>query len=64
MPIQICSTLSRQKEPFETLDPDRVRMYVCAPTVYNEAHLGHAMSTMIFDAIRRDLEYRSCPVIH
>jgi cysteinyl-tRNA synthetase len=64
MAIQIYSTLSRKKEPFETLEPGRVRMYVCGPTVYSDAHIGHAMSAMIFDVIRRYLEYRGYMVEH
>lgn len=64
MSIQIYNTLSRQKEPFETIEPGRVRMYVCGPTVYSKAHIGHAMSVMIFDIIRRYLEYRGYQVRH
>ncbi len=58
MAIKIYNTLTRKKEPFETLQPDQVRMYVCGPTVYNQAHIGHAMSALVFDIIRRYLEYR------
>ena len=64
MAIQIYNTLSRQKEPFETLNPGQVRMYVCGPTVYSKAHIGHAMSSMVFDIIRRYLEYRGYKVFH
>lgn len=64
MALQIFSTLSRKKELFETLEPGRVRMYVCGPTVYSDAHIGHAMSAMIFDVIRRYLEYRGYKVDH
>jgi len=46
------------------LEAGRVRMYVCGPTVYDRAHIGHAMSTMIFDVIRRYLEYRDFEVQH
>ena len=58
MSIQIYNTLTRKKEPFETLEPHKVKMYVCGPTVYNKAHIGHAMSALVFDIIRRYLEYR------
>ena len=46
------------------MEDGRVRMYVCGPTVYDRAHIGHAMSTMIFDVIRRYLEYRNFDVQH
>ncbi len=64
MGIKIYSTLSRKKEPFETIEPGKVRMYVCGPTVYSQAHIGHAMSAMVFDIIRRYLEYRGYQVEH
>lgn len=57
MAVKITNTLTGQKEAFEPLEPGRVRMYVCGPTVYSEAHIGHAMSAIIFDVIRRYLEY-------
>ncbi len=62
MSIQIYNTLTRKKEPFETLEPNKVKMYVCGPTVYNKAHIGHAMSALVFDIIRRYLEYRGYTV--
>lgn len=58
MTIKIYNTLTRKKEVFHTIDPNRVRMYVCGPTVYDKAHVGHAMSVVVFDIIRRYLEYR------
>lgn len=58
MALRIYNTLTRKKEPFETLEPGVVRMYVCGPTVYDKAHIGHAMSALVFDIIRRYLEYR------
>ncbi len=64
MTINIYSTLSRRKEPLETLLPDQVSMYVCGPTVYDKAHVGHAMSVLVFDIIRRYLEYRGYTVRH
>jgi cysteinyl-tRNA synthetase len=51
-------------EPFETIEPGRVRMYVCGPTVYSDAHVGHAMSSIVFDFIRRYLEYKGYAVRH
>jgi cysteinyl-tRNA synthetase len=64
MSIKIYNTLTRKKEPLETLEPGRVKMYVCGPTVYSKAHVGHAMSALVFDIIRRYLEYRDYDVIH
>jgi len=64
MALQVYSTLSRKKEPFETLEPNKVSMYVCGPTVYDSAHVGHAMSSLVFDIIRRYLEYRGYEVLH
>jgi len=64
MPPQIYNTLTRGKEKLKPLEAGRVRMYVCGPTVYDRAHIGHAMSTMIFDVIRRYLEYRDFEVQH
>src|SRR5512141_1451342 len=64
MAIKIYNTLTRKKESFETLEPGQVRMYVCGPTVYNQAHIGHAMSALVFDVIRRYLEYRGYDVTH
>ncbi len=64
MSLRIYNTLTRRKEPFETLEPGKVRMYVCGPTVYDKAHIGHAMSSIVFDIIRRYLEYRGYQVRH
>jgi len=58
MSIKIYNTLTRKKEIFETIRPNEVLMYVCGPTVYNKAHIGHAMSALVFDLIRRYLQYR------
>ena len=49
MTLNIYNTLTRSREPFETLEEGRVRMYVCGPTVYADAHIGHAMSAIVFD---------------
>jgi cysteinyl-tRNA synthetase len=62
MSIQLYNTLTNKKEPLETLEPGKVKMYVCGPTVYNKAHIGHAMSAMVFDIIRRYMEYRGYEV--
>ena len=57
MTLRIYNTLSRQKEAFQTIEPGKVRMYVCGPTVYAKAHIGHAMSALVFDIARRYLEF-------
>ncbi len=64
MGIKIYNTLSRKKEDFITITPQEVRMYICGPTVYSNAHVGHAMSSLVFDIIRRYLEYRGYKVNH
>ena len=64
MTLQVYNTLTRKKESFETLEPGKVSMYVCGPTVYDSAHVGHAMSTLVFDIIRRYLEYSGFEVRH
>jgi cysteinyl-tRNA synthetase len=64
MSIQIYNTLSRKTEPLETVEPGVVRMYVCGVTPYDDAHIGHAMSAIVFDVIRRYLEFRGYQVRH
>ena len=55
--LSIYNTLTRKKEPFQPLQPKTVRMYVCGVTVYDYCHIGHARSALVFDVIRRYLEY-------
>ena len=62
--LRVYNTLTRKKEDFQTLAPKQVKMYVCGPTVYSDAHIGHAMSAIVFDVIRRYLEYRGFEVKH
>ncbi len=64
MTLRVYNTLTRQKEVFQTLEPGKVRLYVCGPTVYDRAHVGHAMSALVFDIIRRYLEYCGYSVRH
>ena len=52
------NTLSGAKEPFQPLDPDRVTMYVCGPTVYSFAHIGNARPAVVFDVLARVLRTR------
>lgn len=60
--LQLYNTLTNQKEKFEPLNPEKVTMYVCGPTVYNYIHIGNARSAVAFDTIRRYLEYRGFEV--
>ena len=55
--LQVYNTLTRQKEIFTPLHPPKVGMYLCGPTVYGKAHLGHARSAINFDVIFRYLKY-------
>ncbi len=57
MALQIYNSLTRQTEEFTPQTPGRVSMYVCGPTVYSDAHIGHAMAAIIFDMVRRYLIY-------
>jgi cysteinyl-tRNA synthetase len=58
MTLRIYNTLTRKKEPIETIEPGKVSLYVCGPTVYDDAHIGHAMSSLVFDIVRRYLEFK------
>jgi cysteinyl-tRNA synthetase len=64
MALEVFNSLTRRKEPFETLEPGRVRLYVCGPNLYGPAHVGHALSYTFFDVVRRYLEYRGYRVRH
>src|SRR3990172_7328332 len=55
--LRVYNTLSREKEPFRTVRPGRVGIYLCGPTVYDKAHIGHMVGPVIFDCIKRYLEY-------
>jgi cysteinyl-tRNA synthetase len=55
--ITLYNTANRQKEPFQPIDPDNVRMYVCGPTVYDRAHLGNARPVVVFDMLFRLLRH-------
>ncbi|MEI3613926.1 cysteine--tRNA ligase [Pseudogracilibacillus sp. SO30301A] len=58
MPITIYNTLTKEKETFKPLDGKEVKMYVCGPTVYNYIHIGNARPAIVFDTVRRYLEYK------
>ncbi len=62
MTIQIYNTLSRRKEAFEPIDPPRVTIYNCGPTVYDRFHIGNARNFIFMDVVRRWLEYREYEV--
>ena len=61
--IKLTNTLTERKEEFKPLENRTVKMYVCGPTVYDHAHVGHARSAVVFDVIRRWLEYRGYKLI-
>ena len=52
MPLKVFNTLTQKKEPFETVQPVKVGMYVCGPTVYKPSHIGHAVGPIIFDTVK------------
>lgn len=60
--MKIFNTLTNRKEEFVPLTPNHVGMYVCGVTVYDECHLGHARSAIVFDVIRRYLQYKGYQV--
>ena len=60
--MKIFNTLSRRKEEFVPLEPGKVKMYVCGPTVYNFIHIGNARPMIIFDTVRRYFEYKGYDV--
>ena len=60
--MKLFNTISRRKEEFVPLEEGKVRMYVCGPTVYNLIHIGNARPMIIFDTVRRYLEYKGYEV--
>lgn len=60
--MRIYNTLTKQKEEFIPINPGEVKMYVCGPTVYNFFHIGNGRTFIVFDTIRRYLEYRGYKV--
>jgi cysteinyl-tRNA synthetase len=62
--IRLYNTLSREKQVFEPIDPGRVTMYVCGPTVYNYAHIGNARPAVIFDLLHRLLKLHYEEVVY
>ncbi|MED3689762.1 cysteine--tRNA ligase [Peribacillus butanolivorans] len=62
MAIKIYNTVTRQKEAFVPIEEGKVKMYVCGPTVYNYIHIGNARPAIVFDTVRRYLDYRGYEV--
>ena len=57
--MKIYNTLTRQKEEFVPIEPGKVKMYACGPTVYNFIHIGNARPICVLDTLRRYLEYET-----
>ncbi|MBO4348829.1 MAG: cysteine--tRNA ligase, partial [Candidatus Methanomethylophilaceae archaeon] len=64
MSLVIHNTLTNSKEEFVTVEPGKVRMYVCGVTVYDDIHMGHARSMIVFDMVARYLRYLGYDVTH
>lgn len=64
MTLQLHDTLSGRKRPFEPLDPERVTIYVCGPTVYNRIHIGNGRAAVVFDLLYRVLRSRYPQVVY
>jgi len=64
MPIKIYNTLNGKKEAFDPVEPGKVGMYVCGPTVYDSCHIGHARSVIVFDVIARYLALQNFDVTY
>ena len=60
--MKIYNTLSKKKEEFVPIEEGKVRMYVCGPTVYNLIHIGNARPMIVFDTVRRYMEYKGYDV--
>src|SRR5690242_18846011 len=61
MELRLYDTLTGEKRLFAPIDPSRVRMYVCGPTVYDFAHIGNARPVIVFDVLYRLLRHVYCP---
>ncbi len=60
--LKVYNTLTRSQEEFKTIEPHKVRMYVCGPTVYDHAHIGHGRTYIVYDCILRYLTYKGYEV--
>ena len=59
--MQIYNTQTRKKEEFVPIEPGKVSIYACGPTVYNYIHIGNARPAIVFDTLRRYLEHNDPP---
>lgn len=64
MSLMVHNTLTNSKEEFVTIEPGKVKMYVCGVTVYDDIHMGHARSMIVFDTVSRYLRYLGYDVTH
>jgi len=62
--MKVFDTLTGEKQEFNPIEGNTIKMYVCGPTVYDHAHIGHARSAVVFDVIRRWFEYKGYKVIY
>ncbi|MEW4526190.1 cysteine--tRNA ligase [Maioricimonas sp. JC845] len=62
MALRVYNTLTKEKEDFKTIEPGKVSMYLCGPTVYKPAHIGHMVGPVIFDTIKKYLVYNGYDV--
>lgn len=62
--MKVYSTMSREKEELKTINENRIKLFVCGPTVYDDAHIGHGRTYVSFDTIKRYLEYKGYTVFY
>ena len=62
MSLRVYNTLSKEKEIFAPVRPGKVGIYLCGPTVYKSPHIGHMVGPVVFDAIKRYLQYKGYDV--
>jgi len=64
MAVTVYNTLTRRKEPLDPIEPGKVGIYTCGPTVYNFIHIGNARPFVVFDVVRRYLKYKGYEVTY
>src|ERR671914_2308134 len=62
MSLRVYNTLTKEKEVFEPVRPGKIGIYLCGPTVYKSPHIGHMVGPVIFDAIKRYLQFKGYEV--